>query len=119
LSKLRVSFELAHVFAGPKSAKISSTKLDQVSCFGLIFKGIVHPKMNSSSRHSKLVSLSPVKLNDILKNVGNQTLMIPIDLHWTKYSMEVNGNWNGLVRNILQNVLQKQELNTGLEWHMG
>ncbi len=41
-----------------------------------------------------------------MKNAGNQVVSCPIDFHgMAKNTMEVNGTWNCLVTNILQNIL--------------
>jgi len=62
---------------------------------------------------------------DILKN-GQITkpFQFPlISIAWTKITVEVNGNRNSLVTNILQNIVfcapQKKETHTGLERHDG
>ncbi len=55
----------------------------------------------------------------ILKNVYNQTVSVSIDFHCIfVHTMEVNGNRNCLVTNILLNVFcvqQNKEMDTGLE----
>ncbi len=57
--------------------------------------------------------------DDILKNVGNQTVWFPLD----EYKIEVNGNRDCLVINILQNIffcfLPKKEMHTCLVTHEG
>ncbi len=61
----------------------------------------------------------------ILKNIGNQIDLVPIDFYYMDKKFNViNGNKNSLVTNILQNiffcVLHKKESHTGLErWHKG
>ncbi len=56
----------------------------------------------------------------ILKNIGNQIDLVPIDFYYMDKQLNViNGNQNSLVTNILQNmffcVLHKKESHTGLE----
>ncbi len=56
----------------------------------------------------------------ILKNIGNQIDLVPIDFYYMDKQFNViNGNQNSLVTNILQNiffcVLHKKESHTGLE----
>ncbi len=58
----------------------------------------------------------------ILKNAGNQTVSVPIEFHYIlKHTVEINGNRNCLVTNILQNIFfcipqKKFRLRTAWGW---
>ncbi len=58
----------------------------------------------------------------ILKNAGNQTVSVPIEFHYIlNHTVEINGNRNCLVSNILQNIFfcipqKKFRLRTGWGW---
>ncbi len=57
-------------------------------------------------------------IEDVLKNVDNQTVFIYIDFPcMDKNSMDVNGNWKYLLQSIFFHVSQKNESHTGLEKH--
>ncbi len=56
---------------------------------------------------------------DILKNVGNQAVSVPIDFHYMdKNTMDVKRVTN-IPKDILFYVLQKTEMDRGLEQHEG